>query len=523
MRTSCDRSHDSIMARGVAEPPSAPPVDAALARRQERRDPTHDQVGRVRAWRAARSVPAGSSSVGRNGRPTRTVTRPPGCGKRLARRPDPVASRRSRSGTIGAPVRRASRATPSCASWSAPSGLRVPSGKTNSTCPSSRMRCASRKASTSAAAAVDRVDAAVGRDPADDRPVEQLALAEPVDPPAQPRDQPRADDDGVQVRGVVGGDDERAVVRDLVERALDRDAGDGLREQPAGDAHGPDQRRDRALDRGTRGRVLRRPVGGWAVAHRWPRGSAAGSAGSVEPGLGVADRARPPRPPCPRTGCRRSAMIRASSAGRSGATARVESSRRGAVAPRGWPRPPARPGRGRAPRARRRGALLDGRVEEELQVGVGQHDGSDVAAGHDDPARRRRCSAAAPGGPHAAPGRPRRPTRRRQRRGVRTSAGAIRRRRRGRATGAPRRRSPARPRPRAAAARRHRSPGRRVPATARSPRGTAARCRRTGSRPGGPPRHRRCSCPTSRARRGRRRGASAHAGPATAGNPSRTG
>ncbi len=54
-------------------------------------------------------------------------------------------------GTIAAPVRRASTATPSRASWSAPSALRVPSGNTNRTLPSSRIRLASRNASASAA------------------------------------------------------------------------------------------------------------------------------------------------------------------------------------------------------------------------------------------------------------------------------------------------------------------------------------------------------------------------------------
>ena len=71
------------------------------------------------------------------------------------------------------------------ASWSAPSGLRVPSGKTNRTWPSSRIRLASRNASTSARSTVDRVDAAVRRGPADDRPGEQLLLAQPVDPPPE--------------------------------------------------------------------------------------------------------------------------------------------------------------------------------------------------------------------------------------------------------------------------------------------------------------------------------------------------
>ena len=75
---------------------------------------------------------------------------PPGCGSALPfghTRFEPAIAR----GTMGAPVRMARTATPSCASWRPPSGLRVPSGKTNRTCPSSRMRLARRNASTSAA------------------------------------------------------------------------------------------------------------------------------------------------------------------------------------------------------------------------------------------------------------------------------------------------------------------------------------------------------------------------------------
>ena len=81
-------------------------------------------------------------------------------------------------------------------------------------------------------------------------------------------------------------------------------------------------------------------------------------------------------------------MMRASVAARSGATARVESSssrRRSASRMRvrlGAVRveaallgPPA-------------GPLLDRRLEEDLEVRIGQHDGPDVAAGHHDPAAR---------------------------------------------------------------------------------------------------------------------------------------
>ena len=97
-----------------------------------------------------RSVPSGSRSAGRNGSPTRIVTWPPGCGIFW-----PFGQTRFEPempiGTIGAPVRMARTAIPSRAAWSDPSGLRVPSGKTNRIWPSSRIRDASRNASMSAA------------------------------------------------------------------------------------------------------------------------------------------------------------------------------------------------------------------------------------------------------------------------------------------------------------------------------------------------------------------------------------
>ena len=79
-------------------------------------------------------------------------------------------------------------------------------------------------------------------------------------------------------------------------------------------------------------------------------------------------------------------MIRASGAGRSGATARVESSRsRRRSAARIASAASARRVEAAllGPAA---GPLLDRGVEEELQVRVGQDDRPDVAAGHDDPA-----------------------------------------------------------------------------------------------------------------------------------------
>src|SRR5438876_4677036 len=98
-----------------------------------------------------RSISGGSRSTIRNGVPTRTVAWPPSRGIRR-----PFGQTRSvfetPIGTIVAPVRSASIASPSFGGWSSAVGLRVPSGKTISTSPASRTRVAMRKASTSAAA-----------------------------------------------------------------------------------------------------------------------------------------------------------------------------------------------------------------------------------------------------------------------------------------------------------------------------------------------------------------------------------
>ena len=56
---------------------------------------------------------------------------------------------------------------------------------------------------------------------AHDRQLEHLPLAEPVDPPRDPSDHPPAEQDAVEVRHVVGGQDHRALSRDGVEVALD--------------------------------------------------------------------------------------------------------------------------------------------------------------------------------------------------------------------------------------------------------------------------------------------------------------
>ena len=101
-------------------------------------------------WAARRAAPIPGAAIV-NGSPTRSTTRRrPGCGIRWPRGQTRRVPARP-IGTIRAPVRRARIVVPSLASWSTPVGLRVPSGKTIRTWPSSRTRRAVRNASTSAA------------------------------------------------------------------------------------------------------------------------------------------------------------------------------------------------------------------------------------------------------------------------------------------------------------------------------------------------------------------------------------
>ena len=125
------------------------------------------------------------------------------------------------SGRTGAPVRSARAATPSCAAWSAPSRLRVPSGKTNRIWPSSRIRFASRNASTSAAPRstgwtplLAATQPTMGQSNNSFLPSQWMRR-----PSFGISHAPRTT--GVEVGGVVGGEDERSVARDLVDGALE--------------------------------------------------------------------------------------------------------------------------------------------------------------------------------------------------------------------------------------------------------------------------------------------------------------
>ena len=82
-------------------------------------------------------------------------------------------------------------------------------------------------------------------------------------------------------------------------------------------------------------------------------------------------------------------MIRASTAGRSGATARVESSSSRRRSASRIARASSLAGIQVTFFGPASGSLLDRGIQEELEVRVGQHDRADVATGHDDPAGRR--------------------------------------------------------------------------------------------------------------------------------------
>ena len=173
---------------------------------------------------------------------------------------------------------------------------------------------------------IDRVDPAVRRRPADDRPVEQLLLAEPMDAPAELGDQPRAEDDRVEVRGVVGGEDQRALPRDLVDRALDRGSGSSP-ERRAGRRNGQrrDERRDRALDRRGRGCVARSCAG--AAVRQLVGAARLGVADGVDDGVDRVLETVAVGRDDPRVRRRPAAARRRGS----------NRARRGGAAPRGWP------------------------------------------------------------------------------------------------------------------------------------------------------------------------------------------
>ena len=178
-------------------------VPAALRGREQGGDASHDQVGREPLGGPA--VRARGELVGETerGRPTRTVTRPPGCGSFWPRGQTPYDPAIA-IGTIGAPdpqrqdrdavATLAQRPVMACAS---PPGRRtghVPrrgSAWPGGTPP--RRPCDRSTGWTPPFVAIQP----------DDRPGEELLLAEPLQPAAQLRHQRGRDDDRVQVGSVV--------------------------------------------------------------------------------------------------------------------------------------------------------------------------------------------------------------------------------------------------------------------------------------------------------------------------------
>ena len=283
------------------------------------------------------------------------------------------------TGTIGAPVRSASTATPSRAAWSAPSRLRVPSGNTNRTWPSSRIRLAS------------RIGLDVGR--RSDRPGGRRRGG-PSSRRSASRTAPscRATGSAGRASGMSYEPSTTASRFEAWLAAMMTGPSRGIASSaPSTRIAGQPGQADRESPRASvaiSGGECRRRVG---VTGRLLTAARAGSVagrGSRGAGLGVADRADDGR-----DGLLERVAVGRDDPGvrRRCAAARPRGSRRGGRAgagPRGSPAPPGRPGRaraprsgaGRAPRPRRRG---------KLEVGVGQHDRADVAAGHDDPAARR--------------------------------------------------------------------------------------------------------------------------------------
>ena len=370
-----------------------------------------------------RSVPGGSTSAGRNGRPTRTVTWPPGCGsfwpfgqtpfepaiaerddrgagaqwRGPRRRPAPPGARRrgcacppgrrtgccprrGSAGRAGTPRRRPRRGRPGGRRrW--PRSSRRSASRTAPSCRASGSAGRASGISHEPSTIASRFEAwLAARMSGPSRGISSIAPSTVIRLIARPKIRPP--NVSVEMSGVI------------------------------------------ELSIGSRSWPGRRSCAGAARL-----GSAARRASASRIALTTASTVSSKRLPSVE-------MIRASAAARSGATARVESSSsrrrsasRMAVGLGAVRVEPALLG----PAA---GPLLDRRLEEDLEVGVGQHDRPDVAAGHDDPAARRRARAGAPAARGAARGSPTRRRRRHRPPGCgRRRCG--RRRRRGRATGGP--------------------------------------------------------------------------------------
>ena len=269
----------------------------------------------------------------------------------LALRPDAVRARRSRPGRS---ARRSAgrgprprRGPPGARRR----GLRVPSGKTNRTWPSSRIRFASRNASTSAPSRstgwtppLAATQPTIGQSNSSFLPSQWIRR-----PSRGISHEPMHD--RVEVGGVVGGDDQRPLARDLIDRALDADPAQRPAEDPAAEGERRDERGDRAVDRVRSGCGRRRRRG----PGRRRRSASSGGRRRLarrRPCRASASRMAPTTASTVSSKRLPSvAMIRASSARTRGARRHGSCrARRAGAAPRGSRRPRARSGRGRAPR-----------------------------------------------------------------------------------------------------------------------------------------------------------------------------
>ena len=318
-------------------------------------------------WAARRSAPDPGALIV-NGSPTRRTTRRrPGWGSRWPR----GQTRRVPAtpiGTIRAPVRRARIVVPSFASWSAPVGLRVPSGKTIRTWPSSRTRRAARNASTSAAprsmpmTALCRMNApTTGQSSASCLPSQWIRR-----PSAGVTNEPMSGASAFETwlaTRRIGPSSPRSRSRPCVSTRAKQPPG-----EPPERVGRPDEPRDPILERPALaapgqpsppaplpGRPDDRLDGG----HRLLEGVPVGR--DVDGVVGRDERGDRP------VAVEVVAPAQVGQDGRRLGRAGIEAALLG-------PSP---------------GALLGRGVEEDLEVGVGQHDRPDVAPGHDDPARGR--------------------------------------------------------------------------------------------------------------------------------------
>src|SRR5436190_21925766 len=102
---------------------------------------------------------------------------------------------------------------------------------------------------------------------ANNRPGEKVLIAVTVDASAEGRDEPRPDDDRVEVRGMVRGEDDRPVARDPVDGTGRLDPAHDAAEDAAAGGERDKERGDGAVDRLGRLAHVPAPLGSrWRVS-----------------------------------------------------------------------------------------------------------------------------------------------------------------------------------------------------------------------------------------------------------------